>query len=128
MRLGGEQEGAPYWFDLVTELLEVNVPITIEVPAGTQKPGLPEGFPLYSGMTLQAAMGGLSVYETTAAYADVPAFYKEELPKAGWTLQDDGLEMDTMAMLTYLKESLSCQVTVNQDEGKVSVMVSCEAQ
>jgi len=119
--LMGDDEGHIEW---EYEVRDVNQPITIEPPAGCD--AAQSEFPVMSDAADLTTMGGMVMYTTPSALEDVRTFYDEQMLAAGWSQADEPFVTPETAMLSYTKEDRSATITLNLDEGAVSVLIMSE--
>jgi hypothetical protein len=99
--------------------------------AQTSKPGqlpgdFPSDIPVYPGATSDQGLsipgqGMLVTFNTVAAPSDVVAFYDEELPKRGWTVQAGDSEHRIVAHKGDREASIMIMASGAQTEIGVSV-------
>lgn len=124
--LEGTLEDQPFTWDLTTDILEVNQPLTIEAPAGVGKPGLPEDVPPFPGAKMVSSIQGMTAFQTSASVKEVGDFYKRELPARGWTLQEGGMETAEMVMYGFSKGERSCQVMITREGETTNFTIICQ--
>ncbi|MBN1890884.1 MAG: hypothetical protein JW850_23010 [Thermoflexales bacterium] len=117
----GEEEGT---IAIEYNLTEVNKSIKIEAPAGCATAAA--DIPVMPDAQDKAMMGEMVTYSTPSPFADVVAFYNDEMPKAGWQASGEPTEMEGLAMLEFSKENRKAQLMISKDEEKnvVNVMIS----
>lgn len=116
-----QQEGHVEW---EYELLDVNVPITIEPPAGCED--VESAFPIMPDATNTSTFGGMVTYESSSSFEDVQAFYQEQMPAEGWSETDDSFITTGTAMLNYTQGDQTATVTITGEDGAVSVIIMSE--
>ncbi len=116
-----QQEGHVEW---EYELLDVNVPITIEPPAGCED--VASAFPIMPDATNTSTFGGMVTYESSSSFEDVQAFYEEQMPAEGWSETGDSFVAAGTAMLNYTKDGETATVTITGGDGTVSVIIMSE--
>ncbi len=107
---------------------DINANFTINKPEGV-KTSIADDVPTYSGpMSNTFLMSGMASFETTDKPETVAAFYKDELPKQGWTLGSEETYEGT-AMQTWNKDNRTLYVMINiAENGNTSVMLSLSEQ
>jgi hypothetical protein len=116
-----QQEGHVEW---EYELLDVNVPITIEPPAGCE--AAESEFPIMPDATNTSTFGGMVSYESSSSFDDVLAFYQEQMPAEGWSETDNSFITEGTAMLSYTQDGQNATVTLTGGDGAVSVVIMSE--
>lgn len=103
------------------ELTAINQPLDIELPAGCQvdAPAMPDAVNL---LNLPRSMG----YDTPSSVADVTAFYREQLPSQGWTIQEDPLDGEGGSLTRFAKGNDVLNVVVNtgEDGTRVDILLT----
>lgn len=121
---GTQEDGKKIQGDWTYEVYDVNKPITIQPPEGAA--GVPEDIPIYPGATDQTIMGTLIMFSSADPVADVAEFYRNEMPRQGWTAGEEGT-MGNMVTQEWTKGNRKASLTIVQkDEGGCSVMISIE--
>ncbi|MEA3408319.1 MAG: hypothetical protein U9R48_09620 [Chloroflexota bacterium] len=67
----------------------INEPIDIQPPEGVSETGLPDDIPLMESATGLSNLGSIVTFKTPETVEQVTAFYKEEMPKQGWTEDEE---------------------------------------
>ncbi len=118
----GEQEGQ---IDFYYELYDINVPITIEPPAGA---ALPEDIPIMPDATDQGSMGGMITYSSPSDFQAVLEFYQTEMKANGWTSTGEDFVGEDVATLSYQKgeRRVTVMLSVDKDSGRVDVLITIE--
>lgn len=93
---------------------------------GTTADGGPSDVPLIDAHnTVQVASANLISYITDADLATVVTFYKDAMPKNGWTLNAAGsVETASAATLSFSKAGRNAQVTIGTANGKTVVAIT----
>ncbi len=104
------------------EVLDVNKPLTIKPPEGCDKGNV--DVPLMPDATEKARMGPVLTYKTAAKLVDVAEFYKKEMEKAGWQLDNEPEISEAMAALSFIKDNATAQITLMPADGKTQVLIS----
>ena len=74
--------------------------------------------------TVQVANDKVLNYYTSADLATVVKFYKDAMPKSGWTLNTAiSVETATASVLTYTKDSRSAVITIGTANGQTVVAI-----
>ena len=115
---GEGMEGTLTWDYQVSD---VNAPLVL-----TQPDDCPLG--LVDAPTLPDAsnvvnLGGMLAYETSSSVADVVAFYQEQLPALGWTLQGEPAITEANALLTYTMGAKTRTIIISSSETSTEVRV-----
>lgn len=113
-------EGIEGTLTLAYDLLDVNQPVTITLPADCP-PGLVNVPPMPDAANVRR-MPSLMVYDlpSSASVEDVTAFYQAELPALGWEAAGDPYITDTTAELVFMRGSQ--QLTVIAAAGDVTTV------
>jgi len=116
-----QQQGHVEW---EYEVSDVNVPISIEPPAGCADAG--SEFPIMPDATSMNTFGGMVSYQSASTFDDVVAFYQDQMAAEGWTNTGDGLISAGTAMLNFTRDGDSAAVTITGADGTVSVIIMSE--
>ncbi len=111
-------KGTVHW---AYELLDVNKPFKIEVPESC-KASVPEDIVMLPDAADVSSMMGMTTYNSETSFDEAVNFYKTEMAAKGWKLADS-TEMEGMAMLSFTKGDRNVQVTIQSQDGGVSVMI-----
>jgi hypothetical protein len=103
-------------------ITDVNVPIVIEAPA--ECIGAGSEYPVMDGATNLASMAGFTSYEVNASLEDVVAFYEKQLAAQGYSSGETQTLFEGGAFLTFTQNGTTLNVTLSEDEGKVSVLLT----
>ena len=112
--------------------LDVNQPIDIQPPADCQSfdfeipdfAAQESPYPVYEGNTDLFVFDDITSYQVVASIADVVAFYRAEMPAAGYTeLVDRSFVSDTAAVLYFSLNDKVFVVTISDSEGTLYVQV-----
>jgi hypothetical protein len=131
VRMVVDGKGAVDLFDSETEagnihleyaISDVNVPIEINPP--DECAGVEAEFPVMSGATSLASMAGFTSYEVEATLEDVQSFYEEEMAALGYSSDEDAMTMEGFAMLSFAQDGEGVMVTLSEDDGVVSVLIT----
>ncbi len=112
------EEGAQQAWRMEQKIWDINRPITIEAPAGVAAPGLPDDVPLIPEATITSALSGIVSFEVDMALDAVVAFFKEEMPDNGWSL-----ESENKSTLTYSKEGRQAMIVLSEEEAMLTGMI-----
>src|SRR6202040_755964 len=84
---------------------------------GGSASGGPSDIPIVAGQnTILIANSQLVSYQTAVDYAAVVKFYKDAMPKNGWTLDTSAsVETSSATVLAYSKDNRKVQVSVATD-------------
>ena len=92
---------------------------------GTIANGGPADIPVIANGTVQVASANLLSYVTDADITTVVKFYKDAMPKNGWTLNaTTSIETATAATLGFTKAAHNAQVTIGTANGKTEVAIT----
>jgi hypothetical protein len=85
--------------------------------------------PVLNDADVQVSVPGMLNYYTAAGIDDVVSFYKNQLPAAGWTFDDDlDMVVDGSAILTFYQGNAQLSVLINrEDDGRVNVTLMMES-
>jgi len=125
IRFEGTQDGQPFSGEITTEVLAVNQPLTIEPPAGVEKPGLSEDIPVFPGAEVTMSTAEMTMLSVSAPVKEVADFYKEQMPARGWTAEEGAMELENMVVLAFAKDGRSCQVMIMGEGEKTTVNITC---
>ncbi len=127
-----DPDGELVTFTDVREVLELNVPFTIEPPTGAMADWPPDDVPVYPGATVDTSMamagGGMLMLISTDDVDTVAAYYRDALPGSGWS-EAETTDIPGMVMETWTKGERSMNLLINVQDGggcSVTVMVSEE--
>jgi hypothetical protein len=113
--------------DFTYEMTDVNVPITIELPAEASGSGqLPEDIPVPDGAEEVSFMFGMITFNSASTPAEVADFYQAQMPLNGWS-ESSVSEVSGMYMLEYTKDGRTASLIINEgdsDTGGSSVMIT----
>lgn len=121
---GTQEDGKKIQGDWSYDVYDVNKPITIQPPEGAT--GVPEDIPVYPGATDQTIMGALITFSSGDPVADVAEFYRNEMPRQGWTAGEEST-LGNMVTQEWTKGNRKASLMiVPKDEGGCSVMITVE--
>lgn len=103
---------------------DVNADIVIEPPEECANAG--SEFPIMEGATDLASMAGFSSYKVDVPLADVVAFYDAEMAALGFQADEEQMIFEETAILGYSRDGSKVTVTVTEDAGVVSVLITSE--
>lgn len=120
--------------EVAFEVQDINIPITIELPAdataGARLAGFEEDdFPVPPGATTQAASANFAIFESEMTVAELTTFFEEALVDLGWSKDDQAsMSFGNMSSLAFTKGSVQLSVVLNFNEetGLTQVMVNAE--
>jgi hypothetical protein len=101
---------------------DVNVPILIDPPA--ECAGAGSEYPVMDGARNLASMAGFTSYEVDASLEDAVAFYDEQLAAQGFSSDGTQTLFEGGAFLTFTQNGATINVTLSEDEGNVSVLLT----
>ncbi len=87
--VGTDSEGKEMMWETEQVIDMINEPIDIQPPEGVSETGLPDDIPLIENATGVSNMGTIISFQTPETVEQVTAFYKEEMPKQGWTEDEE---------------------------------------
>ncbi|MGB9870654.1 MAG: hypothetical protein ACPLYD_03230 [Anaerolineae bacterium] len=121
---GTQEDGKKIQGDWAYEVYDVNKPVTIQPPEGAT--GVPEDIPFYPGATDQTIMGALIMFSSADPVANVAEFYRQEMPRQGWTAGEEGT-LGNIITQEWTKGDRKASLMISpKDEGGCSVMISIE--
>lgn len=100
----------------------VNAAIVIEPPEECASTG--SEFPILEGATDLASMAGFTSYKVRLPLADVVAFYDTEMAALGYQADEEQIIFEETAILGYSQDGRNVSVTVTEDAGVVSVVIT----
>ncbi|MDT8304866.1 MAG: hypothetical protein RRC07_02925 [Anaerolineae bacterium] len=104
------------------DITDVNTPIAIAPPEECDD--LAAEFPVMPGATGMASMAGFTSYEVEATRDEVMAFYEEEMPRLGYSSEGEQTLVEGFALLNYSQDSTSVTITLTEEDGVVSVLIT----
>ena len=107
-----------------SEVTDINQPFEITPPQGCENAA--ESLPAMADATELTSFGAMTTYKTSAKLAEVVKFYKDEMVKAGWKEEGDGMTSDELATLNFTKDGKKAGVVLTTDSEKTSVMITVE--
>ena len=110
------------------ELTDVNKEVTITLPEDCP-PGLVDAPLLTDAANVTKSPGRLE-YQTSSSIADAAAFYQQQIPGKGWTLNGDPAVTDKSAFLNYQQGNQNMIIFVSTKDSKtiVTIIVSIVQQ
>jgi hypothetical protein len=114
--------------ELDYEMLDVNAPITIDVPEEALAGGaLPEDIPLPEDAQEVNNMFGMISYNSDTSPEELAEFYQAQMPENGWT-EVSMEELSGMYMMEYSKDGRTASLIINTDDdtGKTSVLITID--
>ncbi|MFO7918132.1 MAG: hypothetical protein R6V13_08640 [Anaerolineae bacterium] len=87
--VGTDSEGQEMKWETEQVIDMINEPIDIQPPEGVSETGLPDDIPLMDSATGVSNMGAMVTFQTPETVEQVTAFYEEEMPKEGWTEDEE---------------------------------------
>jgi hypothetical protein len=125
---GADPDGneATYTFESI--VYDINEPITIEPPEGTEAPDVPDDVPMVDGATDVQISGQPPMviinFGVSLPAEDVTSFYRDEMPKQGWTT----LPSPIPAMMNFEKAGRTAMIMVEEADGAstATIMISAE--
>lgn len=121
-------EGGEGTADWSWEIHDINIPLTIEPPAVEGIGGAARRLPMMPDAQVTMAMGSMTMYTTASSVEDVVAFYKAQMPAAGWTQEGEPTQIEGATMIKFTKEGKSASMMITPaEEGEGSqVMLTVE--
>lgn len=104
------------------DITDVNTPIVIAPPEECDELG--SEYPVMPGASGMASMAGFTSYEVEATLAEVMAFYEEEMPALGYSSDGEQTLVEGFAMLSYSQDGTSASITLSEEDGVVSVLIT----
>ncbi len=119
-----EQEGTQITIDIRSSVSQINQPLEIKSPEKivTARP-IPL-IPIMPGATQTAGQGDTTTYEVKASPETVAQFFREQMPKLGWTEAEGG----TADTLRFQYPGAKCAITLKAqgEETVVTVVLTYE--
>jgi hypothetical protein len=114
------------------EIFDINQPFTIEPPAEAlgQSVGR-EDIPMLPDAEVEFSTPMMISYKTESSVTEAGKFYKDEMPKNGWKLDEGGeTTLEDMVILNYAKDGDKAYVMISKDEATAatSVMITIESK
>ena len=75
-------------------------------------PQLPQDVPIYPGAQVQNVANGMTIFLVDADINTVKAFYKKQLPAAGWTADGQPVDLSSNYMSKWKKNNLKLAVII----------------
>lgn len=104
------------------ELTDVNKDASITLPDDCP-PGLVDAPILPDAANVSNAPGRLE-YQTSSSIADAAAFYQQQIPGKGWTLNGDPAVTDKSAFLNYQQKNRNMLIFISVQDGKTIVTIT----
>ena len=119
--VGKDPDGNDVTYTYKAIVYDINAPITINPPEGTEAPALPDDVPMIDGATKvqinsQPPMVIIN-FEVALPAAEVVAFYEDEMAQEGWTAQDSPLP----TMMNFEKDNRTAILMVDEAAGTSTV-------
>jgi hypothetical protein len=107
----------------VMEVIDINQPFTIEVPAEALESGMPEDIPEYPNAIESNVLGGMIAITTEDDEDTVNEFYNSALEEAGWTLGETSILGSS-----WIKDgrALTLMVTYDADAAITNIIIMTE--
>jgi len=109
-------EGAQTW---EYNLTDVNLPVTIDLPAGC--PGGLVYAPLMPAAQSVRYLPGVTIYSIAGSIQDVFAFYQQQLPVLGWEAMGEPGEVGTMGVAIFVQGDQQLTVIGKSTENGIEV-------
>ena len=120
--MNGTVDDAAAKLTMTQNVMDVNVPFTIDLPAEAEMGALPEGVPLYPNATDVTTLGGMTVFSTEDSVEDVAAFYKDNLESGGWESSEE-TTLGNMSTSSWSKDAETIQLTISLGDGDTGTSV-----
>lgn len=117
-------EGIEGTMTLSYELTGPNQPVTIQLPDDCP-PGLVDAPLLPDAANVEKTPGALT-YDTSTSVAEVAAFYQEQIPSLGWTLEGEPTIAESVAFLIYKKDGQNLSVILTASDNVTTVRILLE--
>ena len=111
------------------EVTSVNQPVDITAPENCG--GAPPDVPLMPDATDTSSFGELTSYTSASAFADVVAFYKEQMPANGWAEDTSGaFTAENFTTLTFTQDgrTASISITFDTSTNRTTVLISLSGE
>ncbi len=115
-------EGTLKW---TWEVIDLNKPITIEVPRECAL-ALPEDIPILADASETLTSEGMIMYKSATPFKEAVKFYKEKMPANGWSAAPGSVEMENMVMLNFSKGDRTVSISISPEGEGVVVMITME--
>lgn len=106
------------------EVTEINQPFEITAPEGCDNPA--EALPMMADATEETSFGAMTTYKTASKLADVLKFYQDEMGKAGWKAEGDGMTTGEFATLAFTRDGKKANIVLTRDGDNTAVMITME--
>jgi hypothetical protein len=116
---GDVQESAVH---IEYNVTDVNGAFVVEPPESCAGAGT--DYPVIEGATDLTTMAGFTSYKVDAALDDAVAFYDAEMAARGYTSSEDQMVLEETAILTYSGDDGPVNVTITEDDGLLSVLIT----
>jgi hypothetical protein len=103
-------------------ITDVNAPLVIEPPA--ECAGAGSEYPVMDGATGLSSMAGFMSYDVSAPLEEVIAFYESQMAALGYSSGDSQTIFAGGAFLSFLQNGTTINVTLSEDGGAVSVLIT----
>ena len=125
---GEDPDGNEVTYTFESTVYDINEPINIEPPEGTEAPDVPNDIPMIDGATNVQISGQPPMtiinFEVVLPAAGVVAFYKDEMPKQGWT----SLASPIPTMMNFEKDGRTAMIMTEEAGGTstATIMIGAE--
>ena len=125
---GEDAEGSEVTYTFESTVYDINEPISIEPPEGTEAPDVPDDIPMIDGATNLQISGQppmvIISFEVALPASEVVAFYNDEMPKQGWTGQAGLIP----GMLNFEKDGRTAMIITDEEGGTstATIMIGTE--
>jgi hypothetical protein len=119
----GEQAGRG---ELFYEVYDVNEPITIEPPEGSERSGLPEDVPTYPNAEGGFSMEGMTTFTSPDDLATIADFYAEELAAQGWSMASEEDMGSAAVNQVWQKDERQLALIITSEDGESNVTIMIE--
>jgi len=117
-----DAEGTTTW---QWDVSDVNGSLQILPPEGCESAA--EGLPVMADATDLSTRGDYASYASATAFEDVVAFYKAEMPKAGWQISGTPTERQRLALFDYSKDASTVPIAISWDPSAKKTVAMLDA-
>lgn len=118
-------EGSQGHLEWTYDLLDINVPFSIEIPAGCEEPASSD-LPMLADAVDVTSFGGTVSYTTPSSIDDAVAFYSQQMPAQGWTPGPASTDIPGFATLEFTRDGETASIIISEGDGGNSVLISVE--
>jgi hypothetical protein len=125
---GEDADGNAVTYTYESTAYDINEPISIEPPEGTEAPDVPDDIPMIDGATDVQISGQPPVliisFEVAVPASDVIAFYNDAMPGQGWTGQASPIP----GMANFEKDGRTAMIATSEAGGTTTATIMIGAQ